>query len=433
VTEHLSPAQLQNWRRSRLKPEELLRADDHLAQCPECRRHLETELNNSAFALYAGLAKDAPVGTHPAFEQYAAYVDGLMTGEERQTIVDHLSSCALCAPVEADLRAFRNEIANDLNREYRSETRAVAGGWRTRIKNALPEPLLKIPIWVYAAAPALLLFVLAWWIAWRSSPKDAPPRVAVTSPTPTPSSSVIPASPAPPTPEAANVLVKLKDGDLSLTLDSNGALTGVDQWPREYQLLARQALMNQRIEKSSLLAGLSRPGSSLMGGETVAKRFSAIEPAGKVTLTDRPTFHWSSLNGATGYLVEVYNAQFKLVASSPSLTSLNWTSTPLARGQVYLWQVKAMASDGQEYIAPRPPAPQVKFRILDQASNNEIAAARRDHASNLLMGLLYARAGLIVEAEQEFRALQKANPDSEVSRKLLSSVTSKRPKRSRRF
>jgi hypothetical protein len=132
------------------------------------------------------------------------------------------------------------------------------------------------------------------------------------------------------------------------------------------------------------------------------------------------------LDGAAGYVVEVYDAQFNPASSSPRLTAARWTAPPLARGQVYSWQVKAIR-DGQEFIAPGPPAPQAKFRILDQATAAEIARARRDYGpSHLLLGLLSARAGLLAEAEQEFRMLQKANPDSEVARKLLASVSAPR-------
>jgi len=426
VTGHLSPVQLEDWRRRRLTPKELLGADDHLAECAECRRLVESALDNDAVALYAELAAEADVGTHPTFDESAAYVDGLLGGEERRVIEDHLASCAQCAPLVADLRAFRNEVAGDLDREYRPETTAPTANWLTRIKAVLPAPLFKIPIWVYAAAPALLLLAVAWWMAWRATPNERTTRIAGASPTLAPSPSVNLGSPTPPTPEAALAVVKLNDGDSSLTLDANGRLAGVDQWPSDYQRLAREALTAQRVEKSPLLAGLSRPGSALMGGDDEGQGFAVIEPAGKVTLTDRQIFRWSRLSGASGYVVEVYDARFNRVLSSPLLTSLSWTAPPLARGQVYSWQVRAIR-DGQEYIAPRQTAPQAKFRVLDQATANEIARARRDYASShLLLGLLYARAGLVAEAEQEFRALQKANPDSEVARKLLASVSGSR-------
>jgi len=416
VTEHLSSAQVANYYWRKLAPAELLGVDDHLAGCAECRRLIESALNNGAPPLYVELAAEAAIGRHLTFDQSAAYVDGLLTGDDRRMIEDHLASCAQCAPLVADLRAFRNEIAPELDREYRPQGNAEeVAGWRDRIVGALPAPFVKFPLWVYAA-PALLLFAVAGWMAWRATPNERRPRIAITSPTPAPS----------PTLEIAPVLVQLNDGGSSLTLDAEGRLTGVDGWPSEYRQLAKDALSNQRVEKSPLLAGLSRPGSSLMGGDDQGQRFAAIEPAGRVTLTDRPTFRWSRLNGSAGYVVEVYDAQFNLAASSPPLTGVSWTAPPLARGQVYSWQVKAIR-DGQEFIAPRPPAPQARFRILDQGAAAEITRARRDYASShLLLGLLYARAGLVAEAEQEFRALQKANPDSpnaEVAQKLLASAS----------
>ena len=419
MIEHISSAQIEGYQRRKLAPAELLGVDDHLAECAECRRLVESALDNDAVGLYAELAAETAVGTHPTFEQSAAYVDGLLTGEQRRMIEDHLASCAQCAPLTEDLRAFRNEIAPELDREYRPREMAEraapqAGRW-DRIVAALPAPFFKIPLWGYAAS-ALLLLAVAGWMAWRAASKQTPPQIAHTSPTPAPSL----------TPEIAPALAQLNDGGSPLTLDAQGRLAGADQWPSAYQQMAKDALSNQRVERSPLLAGLSRPGSSLMGGDDEGRRFAVIEPAGKVALSDRPTFKWTQLSGAGGYVVEVYDARFNRVSSSPSLTGLSWTAPPLARGQVYSWQVKAIR-DGQEFIAPRPDAPQAKFRILDQATAIEIARARRDYASShLLLGLLYARAGLLAEAEQEFRALQKANPNSEVARKLLASVSGPR-------
>jgi hypothetical protein len=108
------------------------------------------------------------------------------------------------------------------------------------------------------------------------------------------------------------------------------------------------------------------------------------------------------------------------VTSSPQVTTVSWTSTqPLPRGHVYSWQVKA-AKDGQETTVPRPPAPQAKFRVVEQSKANELAKAKRAYgSSHLTLGLLYAEAGLLREAEHEFRLLQKANPQSEIIRKLL--------------
>ncbi|HKE59277.1 MAG TPA: hypothetical protein VKB46_21360, partial [Pyrinomonadaceae bacterium] len=144
---------------------------------------------------------------------------------------------------------------------------------------------------------------------------------------------------------------------------------------------------------------------------------------------NRPTFRWSTLEGASEYVVEIYDSNFKLVAASPQHTGNSWTSPSLPRGRVYAWQVKAI-KEGQEITAPRPPAPQAKFRVLDQAKTDEIERARRAYpSSHLVMGLLYADAGLLKESEQELRLLQKANPDSEIARSLLRQVQEIRHRR----
>jgi hypothetical protein len=84
------------------------------------------------------------------------------------------------------------------------------------------------------------------------------------------------------------------------------------------------------------------------------------------------------------------------------------------------------ANDGRELKAPRAPAPQAKFRILDAARANELAQARRAYASwRLILGAPYAQAGLHYEAEREFRALQVNNPNSELVQRLLKQVRTK--------
>jgi hypothetical protein len=420
VTEHISSAQVVNYHRRKLAPAELLGVDDHLAECRECRRLIELAPGNDVIGLYADLAEGAAVGSHLSFDQTAAYVDGLLAGEERRMAEDHIASCALCAPLTADLRDFRNEIAPELDREYRPRAaKGAQAGWLYHIAAALRAPILKIPSWIYAATALSLLAVAVWVVKskWTQT------QIVHAPPTPTTSPSV---NPAPPTPETAPALVRLNDGGSSLTLDARGRLEGGDQWPSEYRRMAENALSNQKAPKSSLLASLSRPGSALMGADDEDRRFEIIEPAGKVLLAARPAFKWTSLDGAEGYVVEVYDAQFNLVSSSPLLKGLSWTAPQLARGKVYSWQVKA-SRGGQEFIAPRSSASQAKFRILDQAAAAEIARARRDYASShLLLGLLYARAGLLAEAEQEFRELQKANPDSDAPRKLAASVSGPR-------
>jgi hypothetical protein len=160
-----------------------------------------------------------------------------------------------------------------------------------------------------------------------------------------------------------------------------------------------------------------------MSSEGEGGGFSVLDPVGDVLLTDRPTFRWSALEGAAGYVVEVYDDRFNLVASSPQLTARSWAAPQtLPRGKVYSWQVKAL-KDGQEIKSPRPPAPQARFRVLDRSKADELARAKRAYpSSHLTLALLYADAGLLKEAEQELRLLQRANPNSDLPRTLLRQI-----------
>jgi len=164
-----------------------------------------------------------------------------------------------------------------------------------------------------------------------------------------------------------------------------------------------------------------------MSGDEHVNEFSVREPIGKVTLSDRPTFQWTELPGATAYVIEIYDENFNLVTASAPVTTVKWTVVqPLRRGATYSWQVKATKA-GQEFRAPRPPARQAKFRVLDGDKADELARAQRGYgSSHLTMGLLYAEAGLLDQAEKEFRALQKANPQSAIAKKLLTQVQASR-------
>lgn len=422
MSRHISSIQVEDYYKHRLSTAELLEVDDHLSQCVDCRRLIESRMAASAVLLYGDLASESTIDPHPTFEQSAAFVDGLLTGDERRSLEDHLASCAQCAPLIDDLRSFRNQVAPQLDHEV--QPRLVPGS-----NNASPSKSasFKFPMWLYASIGAVLLLSIAAWVVWRfrstNVKRDA---IVVVTPTATTSPTLQSASPTPVAQDAGTVLVRLNDGGSSLSINSQGELVGAEAWLPEYQRMARDALINQRVEKSSQLSGLNRRGSSLMGGDDKGQTFSVIEPAGKIIFTDHPVFRWSVLTGATGYIVEVYDAKFNAVATSPTVTGNSWAASSLKRGDLYSWQVKA-TKDGQEFLAPRPPAAQARFRILDQASAAEISRARRDYASShLLLGLLYAKAGLLEEAERELSALQAANPDASVLRRLSESIRASR-------
>jgi len=418
--EHLSSKQVEGYSLRQLPAAELLAVSDHLGECDACRSRVES--NDAAFfALHDEVLGENGSAGHLTVEQSSDYVDKHLSGEALQFVNDHLTGCERCVLAVADLRAFRNEIAPSLDREYGPTTIPARVGWRDRFVSLFR--VAPVPAFGGAALAMLLLAAVAW-IIWRT-PKESHQEVVVA---PTPVSQPAPSvEPSQPSQSAPAVVAQLNDGNGVLSLDQEGKLSGADNLPPAYQGLLKKALTSQRIERSSQLQGLTRASSTLMGSDNKPREFTVVEPVGNVVLSNQPAFRWSSLEGATGYVVEVYDDQFKLVASSPELTNRSWTvSQSLARGKVYSWQVKAI-KDGQEVTSPRPPAPQAKFRVLDQAKANEIARAKRDFpSSHLTLGLLYADAGLLREAEQEFRLLRRANPNSDIARNLLRQIQSLR-------
>ena len=424
--EHLTQKQLEDYSHNNLRATEVLAVSDHLSECDVCRARVEAGLNgdNAFFSLHDETFGDQGLSSaHLTSDQTAEYVDKNLSGEALQVVVDHLSGCEQCLLAVEDLRAFRNEIAPSLDREFRPATvpESKQSSWRARFVSLFR--ISPVPAFGGAALAVMLLLFLGW-LAWRT-PTDEKREVAAVptpslQPTPAPVPSVV-------QPETAPVVAQLNDGAGVMSLDQQGKLSGAENLPAGYQDLVKKALNGQRLEKSSQLQGLTRPPSALMGSNDQMREFSVIEPGGNVLMSDRPSFRWTKMEGAAGYVVEVYDDQFKLVSSSAQVSGLSWTtSQPLPRGRVYSWQVKAIR-DGEEITSPRPPAPQAKFRVLDQAKANELIRAKRAYgSSHLTMALLYTDAGLLNEAEAELRSLRRANPDAEIVKNLQRQIQSMR-------
>ena len=57
--------------------------------------------------------------------------------------------------------------------------------------------------------------------------------------------------------------------------------------------------------------------------------------------------------------------------------STEWTlPSTLARGRIYIWQVRATKED-QQVVAPSPAAGRAKFKVLEQSKIQQIALAKR--------------------------------------------------------
>jgi hypothetical protein len=207
-------------------------------------------------------------------------------------------------------------------------------------------------------------------------------------------------------------------------IDAQGSFSGIEGLPARLQQAVKSALTTGELARPPVLAEL-REQPAKLSGPSDGIPFELLSPLGKVIETDRPTFRWRRLPGATSYTVTVTDAKLDEVATSPALTSPEWNTTrPLEYGTMYTWQVTAL-KDGKPVRSPVLPAPQAKFRVIDRTTLEELNALRRTQpASHLSLGILYAQAGLVDEAEKELNALAKSNPKVEVVVRLLRSVRS---------
>ena len=165
------------------------------------------------------------------------------------------------------------------------------------------------------------------------------------------------------------------------------------------------------------------PAITVRGSGASIQSFTIVRPFGTVISNDRPTFCWSALTGATSYTVSVFDAALHLVRESKPLRETQWSMpSRLEAGVVYTWMVTAL-KDGQEIIAPAPPA-RAEFKILEKAELTRVNRVVSRTASNVARGVLYAEVGLLDDAERELRTHLDLRPDDERAKQLLQMIKS---------
>ena len=440
---HLTEPLIERYREQALPPVELLDAGDHLAGCEVCRQRLNDEQRLQAAG--QSLRRDlAATGlTHLAYEQLVLYVDGGLDQVDSEIVDSHLKLCEPCSAELNELRAFATETAAYPAREYGPRAPSSVGqkllrfmkGLRERAEGSWRTPAFWLPVEIASLALIVALLVWAGVLQSRSSRLQMAlnaerqeneklkqdQQAAIASVNDLQNQLAQLKSPEPP---ASSNVVKLNDGPRQVTLDEEGNLAGV---PAEYQQAVKQTLTSQQIGTPHMVSELVGKSGVLMGPSEEGHPIALLSPVGTVVMGVRPVFRWRALDGAEGYVVKIYDADFNEVAASPQLTGTVWTATrSLERGRTYSWQLTARAG-GREIVSPVKPAPDAKFMVLNQAKAAELDRAKSASGnSHLTLGILYAQSGLLDDAEREFQALLRVNPKSGLIHKLLRSVREKR-------
>lgn len=423
---HLSEQDFQRYRNRDLSPADILALDDHLRNCVSCQTEAreDPEIQSAFEPVLSQLQADADRGeSHLLYQEMADYVDNILSDVEREIADGHLDYCQNCKVEVEDLARARARLSLLPDKLY--SPREVPNLWQ-RLAALWELPSIRIP--AQAAAVIVLVALIAWAVISYSRKHAEEARiqsgqndraVAGSSPSRSPESITTDKS----SPEQANtrVVVDLIDGDHHVTLDSEDKLLGLESASVQTQNKVLSALKSGRVGSPSFMAELKGRSGRLMGAGSSDS--GLLSPIATAVESRTPTFRWRAIDGAESYAVTIYGSDAKKVVASGPLTKTKWTvSTPLERGRIYSWQVRATRK-GDEVLMPPPAAAEAKFRVVDAAKAEELAQIRRSSPrSHLMLGLAYANAGLLEDSARELRKLVAANPKSLVARSLLQSV-----------
>jgi hypothetical protein len=155
--------------------------------------------------------------------------------------------------------------------------------------------------------------------------------------------------------------------------------------------------------------------------------FSLSGPFGEATFETRPKFTWQPLAGAIGYTVAIVDQGLRPVQHSPGLRATTWRPRrALAHGHTYLWQVTATLRGGSKVVASSPSPSEANLRILPRKLADEIAHFQRGHRdAHLVLGVLYAQAGMVTEGASELRQVPPGDSSYDIARRLVESLSAR--------
>jgi len=200
--------------------------------------------------------------------------------------------------------------------------------------------------------------------------------------------------------------------------DANDLVTNVDS-----DVSASAASLALHRSGNGEIAAMSGLRS---GGDDTS--IELIAPLNSAVRSFYPTFEWSSEMTFSTYRVRVFSASGVVWEGETDQTSLDYpSSAPKLDASIeYLWQVTGedMLDEEKSAVA--------KIRVLSSARVGEIEQAETDLSSlngtqstgnyRLLLGSLYAEAGLLDEAVDQFKSLATQYPDSQLPFELLATV-----------
>jgi hypothetical protein len=417
VTLHLTEEQIFNYRK--LGADELSVAENHLAVCENCRNRLY-ELENKKDRSESFRSYFQPVQSdHLLFEQLKAYIDGEVDATDQEIIESHLSICNQCKLDADDLRETSQDLSSPQISRKPSFGKQVLFLWRSPEYSAAFKTISLAAAAAFIALLAGLIFTepksdfVAKLNEAQQQNQKLQEKVRELETKNKNLEQQIPETASKP------LLLSLLDGKSRIEMDQSGNLYGTGSYPDNYRKEIQEVLAKGSLQNPAWLTDLGSTATIRGGTNTEMKQFGVLSPVGIVVESDRPTFQWTALKGANHFQVKVFDNKFQYAAGSTKVETLTWTpEKSLERGKFYSWKVDAFTENGI-VTAPLMPAPEAKFKILEENKFRELQKIRvQTPDSHLLKAIAYTDAGLVQEASKELEELRKANPDSIFVRKL---------------
>lgn len=429
----LTPQGIDRYRKGALdSADELLAVEGHLDACVDCRNALRADVRHAAVSLTHKLVPAVHESACLDANLLARYVNGKADVGDVEVVEIHTEDCPRCAQSLASLRASRQAVAPRLS--------PLA---RLRALLAPPRRVLSLAASGVTAMVAAAALVSLWnkAEAERARSADLQAQVAAAQSQLTQEQQARQRqlqedrqaygrqmARVRQETETVQEGLKVRIGNLERQLAARPHPPVLAQPPRNdagRQLLQTletavlQGVVNLPAQVASLTQGTDRSGSSQGRPE-----ISLLRPVATFVWEERPTLAAKPLDGATGYQVTIVNpdAPGTSIKTIPLSISKWKVANALQRGQVYEWWVTARKKDRDVS------SPVARFRMLDKAQADAVTRAQRVYTGlPLTLGIVYAQAGLVDDAERAFQSVLKTNPKHPVATQLLRGLQADRP------
>ncbi|HEX8408112.1 MAG TPA: hypothetical protein VF883_04570 [Thermoanaerobaculia bacterium] len=304
---------------------------------------------------------------------------GAASAEETAAVGRHVAECGRCEALAGEVLAIRDSVAAFEAAFHWDED----GDEGAPDKVPEPRPLRPLVLWSGAAAAAIAAVV---FLAPRTTEPEPPPRRAAA---PVHRAAPPPDDPAPP-------VVRTRPAEWD-ALVSEVRRTRVLPFPAEIRELAAN--------------------DSFRGDDTPDATTQAVWPAATAVEEAQPELRWPAMDDAR--CIVSISSGGEEIARSEALASARWrVPVPLRRGRTYRWQVSVERGE-ESFVLPAPPAPPAIFRVISTREQDQLARARTEAGGDhLLLGLLYARLGMVSDARRELSAYGRATADPLAQRLL---------------